>query len=99
MSFAEGLRCRECAREYPLEPLHVCEFCFGPLEIVYDYEAIAKNIYRARIEKGPLSIWRYRALLPVDSEEVVDIGAGFTPLIKARNLGRELGLDNLYIKN
>ena len=99
MSFVTCLRCRECAREYPIEPLNVCDFCFGPLEAGYDYEAIAGATSRRRIENGPLTIWRYQDLLPVDAENAVDIHAGFTPLIKANNLGRVLGLDNLYLKN
>lgn len=99
MSFVTCLRCRECAREYPIEPLNVCDFCFGPLEAGYDYAAIAGATSRRRIENGPLTIWRYQDLLPVDAENAVDIHAGFTPLIKANNLGRVLGLDNLYLKN
>ncbi len=99
MSYVKALRCRECGREYPQEPINVCDFCFGPLEVLYDYEAIARVISRERIARGPLSIWRYADLLPADSERAVDISAGFTPLIKAKNLGRRLGLDNLYLKN
>ncbi|MFH1485314.1 MAG: threonine synthase [Chloroflexota bacterium] len=99
MSFTKALRCRECGREYPLEPINVCEFCFGPLEAVYDYQAIAAAISRERIAQGPLSMWRYRDLLPVSEGEVVDINAGFTPLIRATNLGKALGLRQLYVKN
>ncbi|MBI4298647.1 MAG: threonine synthase [Chloroflexi bacterium] len=99
MSHVTGLRCRECGREYPIEPLNVCDFCFGPLEVSYDYDAIAHVISRESIAKGPLTMWRYEDLLPVDGANAVDIATGFTPLIKAKNLGRVLGLDNLYIKN
>ena len=99
MSFITCLRCKECAREYPVEPLNVCDFCFGPLEVGYDYGAIAEATSRRRIDNGPLTIWRYQDLLPVDAENAVDIHAGYTPLIKAKNLGRVLGLDNLYLKN
>lgn len=99
MSFAKSLRCRECGREYPLEPSHVCEFCFGPLEVVYDYDAMHRNITRETIERGPASIWRYADFLPVDIEYAVDINAGYTPLIRAKNLGERLGLTNLWIKN
>ena len=99
MSFVTCLRCKECAREYPVEPLNVCDFCFGPLEVGYDYAAIAGATSRRRIDNGPLTIWRYHDLLPVDAENAVDIHAGYTPLIKAKNLGRVLGLDNLYLKN
>ena len=99
MSFAKTLRCRECGREYPLDPVHVCEFCFGPLEVVYDYDAMRGTVTRERIEKGPPTVWRYADLLPCDAEDAVDIGTGFTPLIRAQRLGEELGLRNLYIKN
>ena len=99
MAFVTGMRCRECGREYPIEPINVCDFCFGPLEVVYDYDSIARVISRERIDKGPLNIWRYQDLLPVDGKDAVDINAGFTPLIKSKNLGKLLGLDNLYIKN
>ena len=94
-----GLKCRECGREYPLEPLNACDFCFGPLEVMYDYDGIAKVISRKRIDSGPHSLWRYHDLLPAEYHERVDINAGFTPLIRARNLARILGLDELYIKN
>ncbi|MPZ49679.1 MAG: threonine synthase [Dehalococcoidia bacterium] len=98
MSYATALRCRECGREYPIAPKHVCEYCFGPLEVTYDYEAIQKAISRESISKGPESVWRYRDLLPCDGEPV-DLQAGFTPLIRAQNLGEALGLKRLYIKN
>jgi threonine synthase len=68
------------------------------LEVSYDYESMAKAVSRKKIAEGPPSMWRYKDLLPVDGD-VVDIGTGFTPLVKADNLGRELGLDKLYIKN
>jgi threonine synthase len=99
MSFANALRCRECHREYPLEPLYVCDFCFGPLEVVYDYDAIREVVSRERIESGPPSVWRYADLLPCDAADAVDIQAGFTPLLKAERLGEELGLRHLYVKN
>ena len=99
MAFVTGLRCRECGRDYPIEPLNVCDFCFGPLETVFDYDSIARVISRERIASGPLSMWRYQDLLPVDGKDAVDINSGFTPLIKSKNLGKLLGLENLYIKN
>ncbi len=98
MSYAIALRCRKCGREYPLEPRNLCDFCLSPLEVDYDYKSMAKAVSREKIAAGPQSMWRYRALLPVDGE-VVDIGTGFTPLVKADNLGQELGLERLYIKN
>lgn len=94
-----GLKCRECGRQYPKEPLHVCEFCFGPLEVDYNYEAIQKSISRESIERGPESLWRYADLLPIDGEPTDGFKSGFTPLIHAKNLGAVLGVDALYIKD
>jgi threonine synthase len=94
-----GLRCRECGRQFPAEALHVCDYCFGPLEVAYDYERIAATISRERIAAGPRTIWRYRDLLPVDDPAPVDLGAGFTPLVRADRLAAELGLGELWIKD
>lgn len=99
MTFVEGLRCRECAHLYPAEALHVCDFCFGPLEVTYDYQAIAAHISPERIAQGPPTIWRYADLLPADSKAPVDLGAGFTPLVRADRLAAELGLGELWVKN
>lgn len=98
MAYVRGLRCRKCGREYHLEPLNLCDFCFSPLEVVYDYKAMSRGVSKEKIAGGPPGMWRYRDLLPIDGD-VVDIGTGFTPLIRADNLGRELGLEKLYIKN
>jgi threonine synthase len=97
--FIEGLRCRECARVYPAEALHVCDYCFGPLEVTYDYGAIADHVSAERIAAGPDTIWRYADLLPVEAEAPVDLGAGFTPLVRADRLAAELGLGELWVKN
>lgn len=100
MSFMKALRCRECAREYPLDARYVCEFCFGPLEVGYDYEGMRGVVTRQHFMEGPPTIWRYRELLPVaGTVEPVDLGTGFTPLLRAHNLAREFGLSQLYIKN
>lgn len=98
MSYARVLSCRKCGQEYSLQPLNVCDFCFSPLDVSYDYKAMAGAVSREKIASGPLSMWRYRDFLPVESKEV-DIGTGLTPLVKADNLGHKLGLDHLYIKN
>src|SRR6185437_7346831 len=66
MERVKGLKCLECGRGYPASPIHVCEFCFGPLEVDYDVESIRARVSRARIESGPPSIWRYADLLPVE---------------------------------
>ena len=91
MSFVKGLHCRECGQDYPQEPLHVCESCFGPLEIVYDYDAIADAISREKIASCDKSLWRYRELLPIDGEPQVGMHSGFTPLVKAHRFGTNLG--------
>jgi threonine synthase len=98
----KGLQCRECGRRYPSSPIHVCEFCFGPLEVDYDYDAIRARLTRARIEAGPASIWRYADLLPLellDGTPPLGTAVGFTPLVRARNLAAEWGVRELYVKN
>ncbi|HZQ99905.1 MAG TPA: threonine synthase [Chloroflexota bacterium] len=95
----KGLACRECGARYPLAAQHVCEECFGPLEVEYDYEVIREIVSPESIARGPATMWRYRDLLPVESDDVVDIGGGFTPLLRADNLARRLGLRELWIKN
>ncbi|MGP0110532.1 MAG: threonine synthase [Acidimicrobiales bacterium] len=99
MDFVSGLRCRECGRTYPAEALHVCDYCFGPLEVTYDYQRVAATMSRERIEAGPRTIWRYADLLPVSDAAPVDLGAGFTPLVRADRLAAELGLGELWIKD
>jgi threonine synthase len=99
MSFVKGLQCKECGQDYPKEPLHVCETCFGPLEIVYDYDAIAKTISREKIAAREKNLWRYRELLPIDGEPQVGMYSGFTPLVKAHRLAQALGVKELYLKD
>ncbi|MBI4277894.1 MAG: threonine synthase [Armatimonadetes bacterium] len=99
MAFAQKLVCRECGTEYPLGPHYVCEECFGPLEVHYDYDKLRQTLGASEIARRPSTLWRYRELLPVGDAPPVDMGAGFTPLVRAENLGRRLGLRNLYLKN
>jgi len=95
-----GLRCRECGADYELQATHVCEACFGPLDVRYDYGLIREMVSRERIAEGPPTMWRYRDLLPLeDDAQIISLGEGFTPLVKAERLGAELGLRNLYLKN
>ncbi|MEW6162986.1 MAG: threonine synthase [Nitrospirota bacterium] len=99
MSYVRGLKCRECNREYPVESIYVCEFCFGPLEVVYDYSGIKKALTKKVIEKREKNLWRYKELLPIDGEPRVGLDSGFTPLLKAEHLTKELGIEELYIKD
>ncbi len=93
-----GLKCRNCGTKYPAEALSICDECFGPLEVEYDFDDIAEKTNKEKIEHGPKNIWRYKELLPV-GDKVVDLSPGFTPLHKADNLGKKLGLKELYVKN
>lgn len=97
--FMKALKCRECGREYPLEATHVCEFDFGPLEVVYDYDLIKQHLSPKVIHNRAPNMWRYRELLPVASEPTVGCQVGFTPLVKADRLAKRLGIRELYIKN
>ena len=99
MSFVKGLRCRECGKEYPACLQAGCEECFAPLEVDYDYTAISKSLTQDRIVSRPANLWRYRELLPIGAEPVVGLASGWTPLVRADRLGRQLGLDHLYLKN
>ncbi len=96
----QALECRECHRRYGVEPLSICEECFGPLEPAYDLDAVDGVEFRKHAEAGPTSLWRYEPLLPGGPDvERVDLGAGFTPLRRADNLAEVLGLERLWIKD
>jgi threonine synthase len=94
---ATALSCRECGHRIDLGPHYACPECFGPLEIAYDFPAVSAR----DIEAGPRNIWRYKALLPVpdDIEDSPNTEPGFTRLLKAHNLGRELGINDLWVKD
>ena len=94
-----NLKCKECGAEYEAKAMHVCELCFGPLEVAYNYDVIAARVSRETIQAGPFSIWRYRDFLPVKTENYIDVSTGMTPLLKANRLAKRLGIKNLYIKN
>ena len=97
--FFEGLHCRECGASYPGGPTAVCSLCFGPLEVRYDYPAIARAVSRQQLEARPKTMWRYRELLPLEGAVTVGSEVGFTPLLRAQRLGQRLGLSDLWIKN
>ncbi len=99
MSYVKGLRCRECHKAYPQKGVHVCEVCFGPLEVEYDYEAMQGKVTRASIEAKDRNLWRYRDLLPVEGEPKAGLNSGWTPFKRARNLEKYLGVKELYIKD
>src|SRR5580704_13958429 len=94
-----GLKCRLCGKIYPKEAINFCTEDFGPLEVVYDYEAVARTMSRASIRERARSMWRYHELLPVDGEPTVGTQVGGTPLVRADRLARAIGVSELYIKN
>jgi threonine synthase len=95
-----GLKCRLCGKSYPAtQALNFCTDDFGPLEVEYDYEAVAATFTRAAVAARPRTMWRYRELLPIDGEPTVGRHVGGTPLIRADRLARALGVAELYVKN
>ena len=99
MSYVIGLRCRECHKQYPQKGVHVCEVCFGPLEVEYDYAAMKSKVTRASIEAKERNLWRYHDLLPITGEPRTGHHSGWTPFKRARNLEKFLGVKELYIKD
>ncbi len=99
MSFVRGLTCKECGTAYAVTPRILCDECFGPVEVSYDYAAMRGVVTRERIEAGPRSLWRYRDLLPIEGEPRAGLRSGFTPLVRAERLGREIGVRELYLKD
>ncbi len=99
MSFVKGLKCRECGAPYPVAPVAICEECFGPLEVDYDYDAIKSVLTRDEIARRPKNLWKFRELLPLDGEPTVGLNSGGTPLVKADRLAKALGVREVYLKN
>jgi threonine synthase len=98
MSYVVGLKCRECGKEQAKEPVAACAECWGALLPVYDLDRVRRTFTPETIAGRPRDLWRYRELLPVDGEDVVGRGTGFTPLLPAQRLGRRLGIGDLWIK-
>src|SRR6516164_8024037 len=97
-SFVRGLKCRLCGQSYPISATNFCTEDFGPLEVDYDYDAIADSLDRAKIELRPFNMWRYQEFLPLDGEPTVGRQVRGTPLVKADRLARELGVEKLRTK-
>jgi threonine synthase len=95
----EALQCKECRRRYPLEARYVCDECFGPLEVSYDFSALDAESTKRRIQAGPPSIWRYADFLPFESPPRTALAAGQTPLVRADRLAERLGLGEVWVKN
>ena len=93
------LRCNECGKSFGNQPLSACDVCLAPLEVQYDLQAIKQTLSRDMISRGPVSMWRYKALLPIPDVFASDLPVGFTPLLRATSLGKRVGTGNLYLKN
>lgn len=94
-----SLRCHLCGTKFPATALWVCDQCLGPLEVTYDYAAIAKLVSRELIESRPENLWRYREFLPIEREPLTGLHSGFTPLVRADRLAKALGVRDLYVKD
>jgi threonine synthase len=94
-----SLRCHLCQAQYPATALWVCDKCLGPLEVTYDYPAIARLVSRELIESRPEHLWRYREFLPIEREPLTGLYSGFTPLVRADRLAKRLGVGELYVKD
>ena len=99
MSYVKGLKCRECGTPASLAPVAICEECFGPLEVDYDYDGIKQTLTRETIAARAQTMWRYHELLPLENEPTVGLQTGGTPLIRAERLAKALGVRELYLKN
>jgi threonine synthase len=96
---ATGLKCKECGTDYPLEALFVCERCFGPLEVAYDFSELDPAELKRKIQAGPESIWRYSDFLPFEGRPADTLQPGLTPLVKADRLAERLGVGEVWVKN
>src|SRR6185436_19621210 len=94
------LYCSACAKEYEARNLiNLCE-CGKPLMVAYDLERASATLTRESLAGRVASLWRYREVLPVDEEQnILTLGGGMTPLLKANRLGAQLGMNNLFIKD
>jgi threonine synthase len=98
-SSLESLKCKECGERYELDARYVCDVCFGPLEVAYDFSGLDATEVKRRIQGGPQDIWRYADFLPFEQRPQTALAAGVTPLIKADRLAAKLGLREVYVKN
>src|ERR671921_64749 len=99
MSSLESLKCKECGEKYALDARYVCDICFGPLEVAYDYSGLDAAEVKRRIQGGPQDIWRYADFLPFNQRPQTALAAGVTPLIRADRLAARLGLREVWVKN
>ena len=93
------LRCRECGKSWGNQPRSICDDCFSPLEVRYDYDALRAGFTREKIAARAPNMWRYAPLLPLPADYHASLPVGFTPLLSAPSLGKQIGARKLVIKN
>jgi threonine synthase len=93
------LRCRECGKTWGNQPRSICEDCFSPLEVTYDYDSLRSHISRELFASRAPNMWRYRELLPLPAGYQPSLAVGFTPLVSAPRLGEKIGSRRLFVKN
>jgi threonine synthase len=93
------LRCRECGKTFGNQPRSICEECFSPLEITYDYDSIRPRVSREAFASRAPNMWRYRELLPLPEGYESSLPVGYTPLVSASRLGEKIGSRKLFVKN
>ncbi|MDE2990496.1 MAG: threonine synthase [Chloroflexota bacterium] len=99
--YLETLACGACDREHDARHIHtVCERCGHSLLARYDLSRVSRAVTPVEVAHRPRGIWRFRELLPpVAGSEGGNLGAGDTPLLPLRRLGRRLGMSNLWLKD
>jgi threonine synthase len=96
----ESLKCKECGSTYELDASYVCENCFGPLEVSYDFSGLDAAGAKRRIQAGSQGIWRYSDFLPFKGRASDPLEPGLTPLLRADRLAERLGTKaEIYVKN
>src|SRR5437763_15985540 len=99
MTYVTGLQCHLCKTKFPAKALWVCDQCLGPLEVIYDYEAVRRDISREKIEARGKNLWRYRELPPIEGEPRSGPYSGYTPLVKADRRAKKIRFPQPYLKD
>ncbi len=93
-----SLVCRECGRDHGHVLAYACEECLGALEVRIDFGKL--QVSRSKISSRNRDLWRYREFLPIlDDSCIVNLGTGYTPLLRADSLAKAIGVRRLYVKN
>ncbi len=95
------LECANCHLEHEARRLlNLCRECGKPLLVRYDLARAGQTLTKESLAGRRADLWRYREVLPVESDEnIVSLGEGWTPLLRAAKLGKQIGFDELYIKD